>query len=57
MDSEREISVDMAEDLRADRGVHRRIGEYRGDERRLVIIHHDPGEIKNDVQAYSPMSI
>lgn len=42
--------IDMADDVRAHLGVRRRIGEYVGDERRLVIPHDDPSEIKNDVQ-------
>ncbi len=40
----------MADDVRAHGGVPRRIGEYLGDERRLVIRHHNPSEIKHNVQ-------
>jgi hypothetical protein len=42
--------IDMADEVRAYRGVHRPVGEYLGDERRLVIRHNNPSEIKNDVQ-------
>src|SRR6266540_7179739 len=40
----------MTNDVCAYCGVHRRIGEDLGDERRLVIPHNHPSEIKNDVQ-------
>jgi hypothetical protein len=46
--------IGMTNNVCAYRGVHRRIRKDLGDERRLVIPHHHPSEIKNDVQSDFP---